>query len=309
LAEAKGADALLERCAMAAAETLQEHFELEGVCDVLFDLRELAGGEFFPSKADGSIVAKAAEEELDFGEGEAHVGGEADKENTVECVHGVAALAANTLRRGKEAALFVIADGGSVEAGANGKFTNFHDDLPEMLLDLKLALSFSIWGWDVAILIGGSHEEWERTVCDGKQEECGDRDTSSPDRRRWSGGLEAQGGVIVVRAERPMATVQSKFYCNSKALTLEERARHKQLTEKLMAARKETVETEKGYEFQFSPSDVSLAELANWVAAESKCCPFFDFHIDVEHEGRLLCLRLTGEDGIEAFIRAEFALQ
>jgi hypothetical protein len=103
-----------------------------------------------------------------------------------------------------------------------------------------------------------------------------------------------------------MATTQSKFYCNIKALTPQERARHTQLSEKLLAARKEIVETAKGYEFQFSPKSVSLAELADFVAAESKCCPFFDFHIDLEAEGSLLCLRLTGEEGIKAFIRAEF---
>jgi hypothetical protein len=51
---------------------------------------------------------------------------------------------------------------------------------------------------------------------------------------------------------------------------------------------------------------VTLAELAEWVSAESKCCPFFDFHIDVEREGKLLCLRLTGEEGIKPFIRDEF---
>lgn len=103
-----------------------------------------------------------------------------------------------------------------------------------------------------------------------------------------------------------MATTQSKFYCNIKALTPEERAHHTQLTEKLLAARKEIVETAKGYEFQFSPKSVSLAELADWVSAENKCCPFFDFHIDLEGEGSLLCLRLTGEEGIKSFIRAEF---
>jgi hypothetical protein len=121
-------------------------------------------------------------------------------------------------------------------------------------------------------------------------------------------GLAAQDSAIVVEAERQAATVQSKFYCNIKALTPEERAHHKQLGEKLMAARKEIVETEKGYEFQYSPADVSLAELAEWAGAESKCCPFFDFHIDLEHEGKLLCLRLTGEEGIKAFIRAEFGV-
>ena len=122
-------------------------------------------------------------------------------------------------------------------------------------------------------------------------------------------GLAAQGSTFVVKPERQVATVQSKFYCNIKALTPEERARHKQLSEKLMAARKEIVETEKGYEFQFSPGDATLAELAEWVVAESKCCPFFDFHIDLEREGKLACLRLTGEEGIKAFIRAEFKIE
>jgi hypothetical protein len=103
-----------------------------------------------------------------------------------------------------------------------------------------------------------------------------------------------------------METTQGKFYCNIKALTPEERARHKQLTEKLMAMRKEIVETALGYEFQFSPKNVSLGELADWVSAESKCCPFFDFHMDPEDKGSLLCLRLTGEEGIKPFIRAEF---
>jgi hypothetical protein len=119
-------------------------------------------------------------------------------------------------------------------------------------------------------------------------------------------GLPAQGSAIVVRPERQVRAMQSGFYCNTKALTPDERARHKQLGDKLLAARKEIVETAKGYEFQFSPADISLAEIAEWVVAESKCCPFFDFHIDLEREGRLLCLRLTGEEGIKAFIRAEF---
>ena len=104
-----------------------------------------------------------------------------------------------------------------------------------------------------------------------------------------------------------MAT-QTRFYCNIKALNPTERARHKQLTDKLVAMRKEMVETEKGYELQYSPSTVSLAELAEWVVAESKCCPFFDFHLDLEREGSLLCLRLTGEAGIKAFILTEFGV-
>jgi hypothetical protein len=120
------------------------------------------------------------------------------------------------------------------------------------------------------------------------------------------GRVQGQASPLTTNGEKQTMPGQSKFYCNSKALNPNERARHKQLTDKLVATRKDIVETEKGYEFQFIPANVSLAELADWVAAEGKCCPFFDFHIDLEHEGSLLCLRLTGEDGIKAFIRAEF---
>ena len=123
---------------------------------------------------------------------------------------------------------------------------------------------------------------------------------------RWAARASTQESAIASNQEKGAVTVRGKFYCNIKALTTAERARHKQLTEKLISIRKEVVQTEKGYEFQYSPTEVSLAELAEWVGAEGKCCPFFDFHIDLEREGRLLCLRLTGEEGIKAFIREEF---
>jgi hypothetical protein len=98
------------------------------------------------------------------------------------------------------------------------------------------------------------------------------------------------------------------FHCNIKALTPTERAQHALLTAKLLAAKTETVETETGYEFQFRGGKVTVAELAEWAMRESKCCPFFDFHIDLEEEGQLVCLRLTGREGIKQFIRAEFHL-
>jgi len=156
----------------------------------------------------------------------------------------------------------------------------------------------------------------EETMKNGKERflNVGKKSAAGVTLALWIGsgatmGLAAQSSAMVVQPERQVETVQSKFYCNIKALTPEQRARHKQLTEKLMAARKKTVETEKGYEFQFSPGDVSLAELAEWVVAESKCCPFFDFHMDLEREGKLVCLRLTGEEGVKAFMSAEFKIE
>jgi hypothetical protein len=124
------------------------------------------------------------------------------------------------------------------------------------------------------------------------------------------GGMEmnvAAQDTQAARTEKQAMTTQSGFYCNIKALSANERARHKELTEKLMSSRTDTVEIEKGYEFQYSPAKVAVAEVAEWVVMESKCCPFFDFHIDLEKEGQLVCLRLTGREGIKAFIRLEFS--
>jgi uncharacterized protein HemX len=121
-----------------------------------------------------------------------------------------------------------------------------------------------------------------------------------------AGLVHGQNTRATTNTEKKAMKTASKFFCNTKALTPAERSRHKELTDKLIASRKEIVETEKGYEFQYSPSTVSLAELSDWVVAEGKCCPFFDFHIDLEREGQLLCLRLTGEEGIKPFIRSEF---
>jgi hypothetical protein len=111
------------------------------------------------------------------------------------------------------------------------------------------------------------------------------------------------------RKEKDTMTEKPKIYCNIKALNPGERASHKRLTDKLIGMRKEVMETPKGYEFQYSPSDSSLAELSQWVASESRCCAFFNFHIDLERRGTLLCLRLTGEEGIKPFIVAEFQVE
>jgi hypothetical protein len=128
----------------------------------------------------------------------------------------------------------------------------------------------------------------------------------------WLAGSETERllgqTASTANTEKKIAATPGRFYCNIKALDPAQRTHHKELTDKLIARRSEIVETEKGYEFQYRPSNVSLAELADWVADEGKCCPFLDFHIDLEREGRLLCLRLTGEEGSKPFIRAEFQL-
>jgi len=113
---------------------------------------------------------------------------------------------------------------------------------------------------------------------------------------------------VAVNKQQDASFKVEGFYCNINALTPAERAQHKKLTDKLMNTRTETVETERGYEFQYRGGKITVAELAEWTTMESKCCPFFDFHIDLEEEGKLVCLRLTGREGVKQFIRLEFGI-
>ncbi len=129
--------------------------------------------------------------------------------------------------------------------------------------------------------------------------------------------IVALGGLSARPQKPPAASVQppkdkstevSGFYCNLKALTPAERARHSLLTLKLMGAKLETKELTDGYAFRLDAGSVSLAELADWVSNEKKCCPFFEFNIHLERNGGGLWLRLAGSDGVKQFIRSEFKL-
>jgi len=107
-------------------KVLEKSFEAKPAREAGFDFGELSGGEFFPARADGSVVAEAVEEELDFGEGETHFAREANEHDAVEGFAGIAALVAGAMRRSEQTEFFVVADGGGVEACAMGEFTDFH---------------------------------------------------------------------------------------------------------------------------------------------------------------------------------------
>ena len=99
---------------------------------------------------------------------------------------------------------------------------------------------------------------------------------------------------------------RSWFYCNLKALSPTERGRLHELVQKLQNARIETEELPDGYAFRLQTEQVSLGELAEYVTSERKCCPFFDFEIELKRESGPLWLRLRGEPGVKSFMRHEF---
>jgi hypothetical protein len=110
----------------------------------------------------------------------------------------------------------------------------------------------------------------------------------------------------ITAAAVDVAKPQRVLACNMRALTSEQRARHVAITKRLLghAQRKELAD---GYLFTLDRAHVSVAELAEWVADESRCCPAVDFHVELPAFGPLT-LRLDGGSEVKAFIAAELGL-
>jgi hypothetical protein len=87
------------------------------------------------------------------------------------------------------------------------------------------------------------------------------------------------------------------------ALTPAERARSAELLGELRAAMAERSELGDGWEFRLRDG-TSLARVAEWIALERRCCPFFRFRLDVEGEDGPVWLRLTGA-GVREFLAAQ----
>src|SRR5690242_13107954 len=110
-------------------------------------------------------------------------------------------------------------------------------------------------------------------------------------------GAFAQSGAenaIAVVGKRP-AQHETPFLCSiEKTLTKEQREHKKQLSAKMESARIETTEIADGYVFRFQPDAISFAEIADWVATERVCCPFFDLAIEAERGHWPLAWRVAG---------------
>ena len=60
-----------------------------------------------------------------------------------------------------------------------------------------------------------------------------------------------------------------------------------------------------GYAFRLTPESDVLLKAVQFISLERLCCPFLGFTLEVGREGGPVWLRLTGREGVKAFIREE----
>ena len=97
------------------------------------------------------------------------------------------------------------------------------------------------------------------------------------------------------------------FACDMTAIPANERGAHRALTRRLMdEALAELRELPDGLAFRFAADE--YAAIVNFVERERLCCPFLRFTLELAPDRGLIWLRLTGAEGVQAFIRAELHL-
>ena len=100
----------------------------------------------------------------------------------------------------------------------------------------------------------------------------------------------------------------SAFVCRLDALSSAERARHAELTARLIASARRVDGLPDGWALSFDGGP-DAGWLIEWMARERRCCPFLDFDIDLGEPGEPAVLRLTGAPGVRDFIAAELGLE
>ena len=95
--------------------------------------------------------------------------------------------------------------------------------------------------------------------------------------------------------------------CNMNVFTPTERENHIETTRKLLQALQTVQEAQNGYQFTFPNESGIIKGLAEFMAKERLCCPFLEFTLKLEANHQPIALLLTGPEGAQEFLRAEFS--
>ena len=102
--------------------------------------------------------------------------------------------------------------------------------------------------------------------------------------------------------------IEVPIACEWAALTAEQQQRQRVLYRQLGADVGEVRDLADGYAFRHSPDRAVLLAIAEFVANERLCCPFFEFRITVERDSGPVWFRITGEGEAKRVLKAEMGV-
>ena len=100
------------------------------------------------------------------------------------------------------------------------------------------------------------------------------------------------------------AQTQSPIACDMSVLSPAQRERHLATSRGLFSTLTQIKELSNGYEFRLDGSN-AVVKAAEFISLEKLCCPFLNFTLEVGAENGPVWLKLTGREGVKAFVREE----
>ena len=106
--------------------------------------------------------------------------------------------------------------------------------------------------------------------------------------------------------------MNSTFFCDLGALTIQQRQRHDELARKLRPLVVDFDELSNGYAVKVRSVQLVESDIEEFMTLEKLCCPFFtltlEFENSDENKERTYVLKITGRGEIKPFIRGEFGI-
>ena len=233
-----------------------------------------------------------SKQHADFSQAEARALGKTDQVQTVNGIHRVPALARGSAGRRQQSQSLVVTQRGGP-----------HADLARRLPDGELCPS-------------GGHENRERLAVDLNPALTGTVLIMKDSHYKLPVLLSAALSVAALEAGAAKtgeptsapssfaATPEVPFLsCTLAALNEKDCQHHGVLLGRLRAAITERRELPDGYAFNLG-AGFPLADLAEWISLERRCCPFFGFTVEAKPGSDNLWLQLTGGGDVKTFIQS-----
>lgn len=107
--------------------------------------------------------------------------------------------------------------------------------------------------------------------------------------------LLAAAAAIPAQNEPPIA-------CNLRALTTEQRKHLSDLGRQAVEAIDSSRDLPDGYAFHINPARADLTTVAQWLDLWRRCCPFYEFRIDLHGADASMWLSVTGRRGVKEYL-------
>ena len=91
--------------------------------------------------------------------------------------------------------------------------------------------------------------------------------------------------------------------CDRNAIPKEERPRYNVLSETLMKSVAAVEETAAGFRLRLNAAQLPLKDLGEWIDYESRCCPFFNYRVEIANQARVITVELSGPPGAKEVFR------